>query len=301
MDTQTLNRRFAIEPYLTFVDGPGGLVLARIGHPQGEALVSTHGGHLLHYRCGDDGDDLLFTSRCARFETGIAIRGGVPVCWPWFGPDPEGRGRPAHGLARTRQWQVLSGRLLDDGRVGLVLRLQDDDQTRALWPHRFDLQIEFRVGETLEILLTTHNLGDSTFTLTQALHSYFAVGDIGAAGVIGLDGCEYVDKLDDGARRRQDGDIRVEQAVDRVYACAPQDLAIDDALLERRVCITSRGSHSTVVWNPWVEGATAIADLDDGDYRRMLCVETANAGDDRVELAPGESCELAVRYSVEAD
>jgi glucose-6-phosphate 1-epimerase len=298
MDIQTLNNKFAIADQLEFVQGAGGLILAKISNAQAEALVSTYAGQVLNFKPTGMDDDLLFMSEQAYFEDGKAIKGGIPVCWPWFGPDPKGLGRPSHGFVRNRQWSVMGTHALDGGTTQIILGLDADEETHSVWPNAFELRVEITIGTRLRVALKTTNKGGESFDLTQALHTYFLVGDIGRVQVLGLDGRRYFDKVDGGKEKVQTGVLMVESEVDRIYQEISGDLAIDDAQLERRIQISSEGSNTAVVWNPWADIATNMADLGDKDYRRMLCVETANAGDDVVTVAPGETYTLSVGYGL---
>ena len=299
MDIDEMNRRFALFDGLRFVEGAGGFGLAEIRTPRSQALVSIYAGQVLSFVPHGGGEDLLFVSDQAYFQPGKAIKGGIPVCWPWFGPDPEGRGRPGHGFVRNRQWQVLGSEFGAADSVVLRLGLVDSEETREIWPHRFALELEIRVGERLELALSTTNTGETPFELSQGLHSYYRVGDIRRAELHGLDGRTYLDKVGEATRRVQSGPVTIGSEVDRIYLEVPSALTIEDAALGRRIHIDSEGSRSAVVWNPWVEIARSMADLGDREYQQMLCVETTNADADRRTLAPGERHRLAASVRVE--
>jgi glucose-6-phosphate 1-epimerase len=287
-----LNAAHGLPEQLRFVSGPGGLPLLDIRNPQASALVSLHGAQVLSFRPAGASDDVLFLSERAQYQWGKAIRGGVPVCWPWFGPDPEGKGRPSHGLARTRLWVVQATGTTADGDTQVSLVLTDTADTRALWPYAFSLRLSITIGATLHLALTTRNTGTVPFTLTQALHSYFTVGDFARTTVKGLEGCRYVDNATGatGATKHQDGLVNFAGEVDRVYLNPPPSLVVMDGAGQRQIRIDTQGSRSAVVWNPGPEIAGRMADLDDEAYRRFVCVETTNAGEDRVTLKPGGEC-----------
>jgi glucose-6-phosphate 1-epimerase len=291
--------RYEIDGELQFIEIEHGFVYAEINNTRAHATVSTYSGQLLSYRPKDRQEDLLFVSDKAYYEAGKAIKGGIPVCWPWFGPDPENRGRPAHGFVRNRQWQVSGSESLADGSTKIILSIADSEATRALWPHPFRLDIEITVGDTLRVELVTHNTGNDSITISQALHSYFRVGDITSVSVLGLDGINYIDKANDSARKTQAGPLTISSEVDRIYTDTSGDLTIDDASLERKISIASSGCSTAVVWNPWVEIAASMADLDDDDYLQMLCVETANAGPETVTITAGDCYRLSAEYSIE--
>jgi glucose-6-phosphate 1-epimerase len=300
MDLDTLNRRFALDSQLEFVTGKGGLVNAVIRNAQARAVVSLYGGQVLSWQPAGQQHDVLFLSEQAYYQPGKAIKGGVPVCWPWFGADPQGKGRPAHGFARNSLWDVLGTSTLADGAIQLVLGLALNEQTRALWDGDIAAQLEITVGSTLQLVLTTFNRGGQPIELTQALHTYFAVGDITQASVHGLDGRFYLDKAKNGKDQVQSGAVEISAEVDRIYTDVAGELAIHDRAWQRRIRIHSTGSHSAVVWNPWQAIAASMADLGDEDYRRLLCVETTNAGPDRVQLAAGGEYRLTAEYAVES-
>jgi glucose-6-phosphate 1-epimerase len=290
--------RYEIDGELQFIEIEHGFIYAEINNALAHATVSTYSGQVLSYRPKDRQDDLLFVSDKAYYEDGKAIKGGIPVCWPWFGADPENQGRSAHGFVRNRQWQVTGSESLADGSTKIVMSMTDNDATRALWPHPFRLDIEITVGDSLRVELVTHNTGNESITISQALHTYFRVGDIGMVRVLGLDGIQYLDKTNDAARMTQSGPVTISGEVDRIYTDVTGDLIIDDSSLGRRILIASSGCSTAVVWNPWVEVAASMADLDDNDYQRMLCVETANAGPETVEIAAGDAYRLTAEYTI---
>ena len=301
-DTMTinqLNKTHAIRGQLEFIKGKGGLPLAKIDNGGARALVSVYAGQVLSFQPANQAHDLLFLSDAAYYQSGKAIKGGIPVCWPWFGPDPEGRGRSAHGFVRNRPWTVRATETLADGDTRITLGLVDSAETRAIWPAAFDLSLEVTVGNGLRVELLTRNTGDQPFTLTQALHSYFNVGAIRQVRVLGLEDTDYLDKAGDGSCHTQSGAVRFDQEVDRIYLDVPPRLIIEDAALGRRISITSTGSHTAVVWNPWADISANMGDLRDDDFQRFVCVETANAATDSIEVKPGVEYRLGADYRVE--
>ncbi len=287
-----LEQAFSDVEGLTFSADSAGRPLLNIRHERAEAIVSLYGGHVLSYRRAGEAER-LFLSDTAVFEDGKAIRGGIPVCWPWFGADPEGAGRAAHGFARTSAWQLESVEQTPEAAI-VLLSLPMSEASLALWPHAFSLQLEIRVGDSLALALITRNTGDAPFTLTQALHTYFAVEDIAAVSVTGLEGVRYLDKAwgDDSV---QQGAIAFTGEVDRIYLDPPAVQQIRGTG-QGEVRIESGGNGSMVVWNPWIEKAAAFADMPDEAYRHFVCVETTNAAPDTVELAPGAQHVLRVAY-----
>ena len=170
-----------------------------------------------------------------------------------------------------------------------------------MWPQAFELTIAITIGTTLTVELTTRNLGDKAFPLTQAFHTYFKVGDISRVQVLGLENTQYLDKADGGVEKTQVGGVVTIGEVDRIYLDVTNELVIEDSSLNRRIRIKSSGSKSAVVWNPWVTISANMADLDDSDYQRLICVETTNAATDIVEVPAQGEFRLTAIYSVERD
>jgi glucose-6-phosphate 1-epimerase len=224
------------------------------------------------------------------------------VCWPWFGPDPEGRGRPDHGFVRNRFWDVLSTELGDGGETRLRLGCRDEAGTRGLWPHSFTLEIEITVGNTLEVALTTRNTGNKAFTVTQALHTYFSFADVRQVELDGLAAGSYIEKVAGSPlfdqRFSQQGALSFEGPVNRIYLDTSERLTIRDEALNRKLFLDREGSGSVVVWNPGIEQSRQMGDFGDEEYLGMLCVETANAADDAVQIEAGASHRLLSRIGL---
>ncbi len=285
-ELSVLNRDFGIANQLNFKEGPGGLVVAEIKNPHSEAMVALHGGHILAFRPHDH-VPVLWLSRLARFEKGQAIRGGIPVCWPWFADHSTDKTKPAHGFVRTAVWAVSESETLADESTRLKLFIADSAQTMKLWPHPFRLAIDVSVSAVLRIKLTATNTGKAPFVCSGALHSYFSISSPSQITIKGLAGCDYLDKVDRFRRKRQEGDIAIAKETDRIYLDTTDDCIIEDRGLQRQIGIAKNGSRTTVVWNPWIDKAGAMKDFGDDEYRHMVCVETANAANDTISLAPG--------------
>jgi glucose-6-phosphate 1-epimerase len=309
MDIAQANDEFGIAGVLNICAGNGGFPVICIDNDHARAEISAYAGQVLSYRPENEPADLLFVSQQAHFQPGKAIKGGIPVCWPWFGPDPEARGRPDHGFVRTRAWKLLSTEAMVDGATRVRLGCRDDEVTKALWPHPFVLEIEVTVGDSLKVALVTRNLGEAPVTITQALHTYFKVGDVRRVQVLGLAGHAYLDKLamsdpkapppaDPDAMAAQSGPINFDGPVDRIYLDTTDRLSIDDPALGRQIQIDREGSRSAVVWNPWAEQARAMKDFADEEYLDMVCVETTNAATDAVTIPAGGSHRIASSYRV---
>ncbi|ABW30065.1 D-hexose-6-phosphate mutarotase [Acaryochloris marina] len=298
MNIEQLNADYGIADQLQFSLGQGDFPIIKINNAHAQAMISVYGGQVLSYRPTSAPEDLMFISEQAYYQTGKAIKGGTPICWPWFGPDPESLGRASHGFVRNRLWTVQSTSTTPSQEIKVKLGLVDTPETRDIWPHSFDLSIEFTIGSTLKIELITHNTGEQPFSITQALHTYFQVGDIAPLRVKGLEGAAYIDKVDGGVQKQQSGEIAIAEEVDRIYLGVSPALAVEDPTLNRRIEITASGSQTAVVWNPWVDNSTKMADLKDDDYQKFVCVETANAANEVIEIQSGTAYSLTADYRI---
>ena len=289
---------FSIPGQLAFRVGPGGLPYADLANTGGTASICLQGAHLTASQPRAQRAPVVWLSEAARFAPGKSIRGGVPVCWPWFGAHAGDPAYPTHGFARTVPWEVVDSGSAD-GATTITLRLEFSDATRAQWPHDTPLELHISMADVLDLELTTLNAGEAPVMLGEALHSYIHIGDIAEVELRGLDGCAYLDKTEAFARGQQSGPLRFAAEIDRVYVNTLAECVIDDARLGRRIHIAKQGSASTVVWTPWGQKAAAMGDYTADGWRSMLCVESANAADNVLTLQPGEAHVLAVRYSAE--
>lgn len=299
-DLETLNNRFAIANQLEFKMAGDGLVVAEIANADATATICLQGGHVMTWQPARESTPVVWLSKLAKLAPGKSIRGGVPVCWPWFGAHASEAGYPGHGYARTVPWEVSGTATTAQGATQLTLCLCESEQTRAMWPHAGRAEIQITVGKTLKVALTTHNLGDADFVIGEALHTYFHIGDIAETRVLGLEGCEYMDKAGGNVRHRQEGAVNFTGETDRVYVSTEAECVIEDARLKRRIRVAKSGSRSTVVWTPWSEKADKMGDFGADGWRTMVCVESANALENTVTVAAHGSHTLAVEYSTEA-
>lgn len=261
-----------------------GFEYIEIENKSATAKVALQGGHLFHYQ-QQGKKPLLWLSPKSHFESGKAIRGGIPLCWPWFGKHSTDPALPQHGFARISTFELLESNEPDENTTKLVLQLQSSPETLRLWPYQFQLLLRITIGPTLTVALTTRNCDTKSFTITSALHSYFAVSYIGYVSVQGLENIKYWDSLTNDTKI-QKGSIRISEEVDRVYQKTTGSQQLHDS--DRTIQIASEGSSSTVVWNPWKDKSMRMADMQDDAYRTMLCIETANALEDARKLASGE-------------
>ena len=296
MDLATLTARFGQPGRLDFRE-VNGLAVLDVSSRHGTASVALQGAHVMHWTPRGQAP-VIWLSQDARLAPGKSIRGGVPVCWPWFGAHEREAAFPAHGFARTVPWELADAAHGDEG-ARLCLRLPAASIPAAQWPAACELSLEVSIGTAFEAVLTTRNTGSEAFPLGEALHTYFHVGDVTQVQVLGLEGAGYLDKADNWAAKLQAGPVTIAAEVDRLYEGTAAECLILDPVLGRRIRVSKVGSRSSIVWNPWSEKAAKMGDLGPDGWRRMLCVESANAGRDVIRLAPGASHSLAVRYSAE--
>ena len=295
---EDVNAQFAIANQLAFTTDPSGLIIANINNALANASIALQGGHLMTWT-PKGAEPVVWLSPAARLAPGKSIRGGVPICWPWFGAHATEAGFPAHGFARTTLWQVVSSSTLTNGATQLVLELDPANMPTHQWPHATTVQCIITVGNTLQMELVTGNNSADVISISEALHTYFAVSDVRNISIDGLDKCYYQDKVENFKEKQQTGAVTFAAEVDRVYVDTQADCIIRDPGLSRQIRISKTGSDSTVVWNPWIEKAVQMADLGDHGHLNMVCVESANAGQNSVALQAGAEHRLKVCYSVE--
>ena len=291
------DRRFEIPGVAEIVKGSSGLPKVRITTPEVVGEIYLHGAHVTSWKPAGR-DEVLFLSSQSRFEDGRAIRGGVPVCFPWFGGKADDPQAPAHGFVRTKAWQLESITQAPGG-VTVSMLTESDEGTKKWWPAEFRLTHRVTFGSQLTLELAATNTGTMPLRFEEALHAYYRVGDVEKARVRGLDGVHYSDKTDSNREKAQDGDIAIVSETDRVYQNNSGPIEITDPVLHRRIVVKKENSRTTVVWNPWVQKALSFSDFAKDEWKEMICVETANAADNAVHLAPGASRKLTASIRVE--
>lgn len=298
MNLQSLNQQFAIDGHLMIRTGTGDFPIIEIQNQFASAAISLYGAQVLSFRPAGHTEDLLFLSEQSLYQTGKAIRGGIPVCWPWFGPDPKGLQRPNHGFVRNRFWRLQASEMLADGQVRVRLAFDETLKQENTWRQPFELRLEVTIGRELSLKLTTCNRSDKAFSITQAFHSYFRVGRIQRVSIEGLDGCDYFDKLDQGTQKQHVGKLGVTQEIDNVYIDVNQDLTLNDPVLKRRIRIHAPNTSTAVVWNPWTKAGKKMSDLANTDYRHFVCVEAGNIAFDLIAIPPGGEFSMAASYRI---
>lgn len=266
--------------------------------------ICQQGGQILSYFADVDQPPVIWLSEEAQYTLGQAVRGGVPICWPWFGDrehNPHAvqamtqAGVPFHGFARTSNWQLTHSAASEQA-LDITLEL-DVSAGHQDWPHPAKLVLQVSLSDRLSVRLDNYNLGTQPLAISQALHSYFAVSDIASVSVQGFEQCPYHDCLQQWQAHHQSGAIHFKAETDRVYLNVPKHLSIVDSNWQRRIHLHTQGSHSAIVWNPWIDKARGLSGFADTAWQQMLCIETANVLDDHLLLNGGEHHQLALEIS----
>lgn len=294
---EQLQQAFGIDGIVRFDRGNGGLTRATVTLDHASAEVYLLGAHVTRYAAA--GREVLFVSARSNYEIGKPIRGGVPICFPWFGPRAGHPESPMHGFARLREFAVESVTRKGDD-VELTLKLEADDQTRAMWPADFVLRHRITIGSKLTMALEVQNTGGETIEFEEALHTYFSCDDINRVVVSGLGGVRYIDKVDGLKEKTQEpAEIRFTGETDRVYLATRDRVTIENVSGSSSVIVEKENSNATVVWNPWIAKAAALPDFGDEEWKTMLCVETCNVGRHAVQLPAGGMHRMKAIISVQ--
>ncbi|MCW4445824.1 D-hexose-6-phosphate mutarotase [Vibrio splendidus] len=287
MDLSTLPTLTVLSDNVTIVEHEG-VKLVRVIHDKASAAISLFGGHVVSFQPQGQ-QDLIWMSQQAKFDGKTALRGGIPVCWPWFGRIAA----PAHGFARSSEWQLVEHRESDAG-VIVSLGLKPNEETLAVWPHQFDARLNVEIGDQLKVTLDVKNTDSQPWTFSGALHTYLNVGDIHNTTTTGM-GAEYIDSLQGGKICKGGSELVLTDTIDRVYTQPEAQIFVADKNLDRTLTVENHGHNSAVLWNPWAEGATAMGDMQDDGYLTMMCVEStlhAPSLEAGKTLQPGESHQL---------
>ncbi|HEY3988764.1 MAG TPA: D-hexose-6-phosphate mutarotase [Acidobacteriaceae bacterium] len=299
MDVDELNARFALGDALRFENGPGGLTRANISIEAATAEIYLQGAHVARWQPTSAAHPVLFLSAKSHFAAGKAIRGGVPLVFPWFAERKGGLPGGMHGFARTLPWEVVAAERRPEG-VALSFKLLPNQTTRDLGFDHFVLVYEVVVGETLRLTLEVENVGDSPLKFEEALHAYYSVSDVRQIEVSGVGDTDYLDRAHQSVRKHQAAEaIRFTGETDQLHLNTQAAVTTFDPGWRRRIVIEKRGSNSTVVWNPWQEKASALADLGADAWQHMVCMEPANAAENAVTLAPGTAHTMGMTVRVD--
>jgi glucose-6-phosphate 1-epimerase len=298
MTQQELNEQFGIDGAAVFEEGQGGLTRLALHTAGGTARVYLHGAHVAEFTPAGH-EPVLWMSEHSEFAPGKPIRGGIPVCFPWFGAHPSDPSLPNHGIVRLREWRVDRVWTLDSGAIAARFAFESDGETNEVWPHDFVLQLTVSVSDRLGVRLEVYNSGAEAFTITEALHTYLQISAVKEVWIDGLDNTEYVDTVPESRPlHTQHGTVEFAQETDRVYLDTAAPCRLRDRGLDRSTQIDKHGSQSTVVWNPWVDKASRMPDFGDDEWQSMVCIETANALRNSVTVKPGSTHTMEAEISV---
>jgi glucose-6-phosphate 1-epimerase len=280
--------------------GLGGLRRLVIGTAEADAEIYLHGAHVTQFQPHRQ-KPVLFISGKSWFEAGKPIRGGVPICFPWFGPRQDGKHGPAHGFARLLEWDLVGAQETRGGSVELNFRFASNTGTRKEWDSDFEVNYRITVGTALGMELRVRNTSSQPMRFEEALHTYLAVSDVRQVSVEGLAGTSYSDRVGTPHTETEGAElIRITAETDRIYMNTRATCVVHDPGLQRRLVVEKTGSNATVVWNPWIAKAKAMPDFGDDEWPLMLCIETCNVREQAVILAPGQSHVMGATIRVES-
>ncbi|MCK6262048.1 D-hexose-6-phosphate mutarotase [Vibrio sp. ZSDE26] len=292
MDLLSLPALTVLSDNVTIVEKDG-VKIVRVIHEKATAGIALHGGHVVSFKPQGQ-EELIWMSDKAAFDGKAALRGGIPICWPWFGRIAA----PAHGFARSSEWELVEHRENDNG-VIISLGLAPNENTLSIWPHQFEARLNVEITDTLKVTLDVTNTDDHAWTFSGALHTYLNLGDVRESSTVGM-GSEYIDSLQANKVCEGGSELVLTDTIDRVYTKPEALIQVNDLKLQRSITVENQGHNSAVLWNPWAEGATAMGDMSDDGYLGFLCVEsTINAEtiEDGKTLQPSESHQLVTTIS----
>jgi glucose-6-phosphate 1-epimerase len=295
-EVSELDHRFGIPGVVKVTEGRGGLKRVQITGPLAQGEIYLHGAHVTSWKPATH-DESLFVSTKSRWEEGQAIRGGIPICFPWFRAKADDSTAPAHGFVRTRMWQ-LESIIENEKGVAVSMFTASDEQSRRWWPAEFHLVHRAVFGAELSLELVCTNTGTTPLRFEEALHTYNRVGDVPQTCVQGLDAVHLLDNTDSNKEKTQHGELTIASQLDNAYVNTQNAVDLIDPKMRRRIRLQKRNSLSTVVWNPWREKGSEMRDLGDGEWNQFLCVEACNILGAAVNLAPGQEHTMTAIISI---
>jgi len=291
-----LDSGFGISGVAGVCEGNGGMPRVRITGAFGEGEMYLHGAHVTSWKPAGN-DEVLFVSTKSRWQEGQAIRGGIPICFPWFRAKGNDAQAPAHGFARTKTWQVESI-VQNEGTVSVIMLTESDEQTRRWWPGEFRLIHRVTFGSELKLELVCRNTGTTPLRFEEALHTYNRVADVEQVHLQGLDTVGFLDNTDANQEKMQIGDVAIASQTDSAYMNTDSAVDLLDPRMRRQIRLQKDNSLTTVVWNPWRDGAAGLKDLGDGEWKQFLCVEASNILGAAVNLDPVQEYKMTAVLSV---
>ncbi len=286
LNSVALNTKFGLDNRLRFSESSTGLVTVELRFEQATLELYLHGAHVTSYRPHIN-HEVLWMSDTAVYQTGKAMRGGIPLCWPWFGAHAHNPERAQHGYARTSHFSVLSTSA-DAQATSITLTLDPAAAPYAEWQNSACLEVEIRLSDSLWMEMRTTNKSNSTLTVSNALHSYYRISSRDRISIPDVTGLTYLDKPQHYKQLQQTSAIEINGEVDRVYLEPPSKIELLDSGRQLSTSISSWGNHNLVIWNPGEKNAKAMSDFDDQGFEQMLCIEPANALDQSINIKPAE-------------
>jgi glucose-6-phosphate 1-epimerase len=291
MTISTLNEQFGKSKQIEFSTTKGDLPIVTLTNQYATAAVSLYGAQVLSYIPKGE-PDVLWMSNKSLFQEGKAIRGGIPICFPWFGPNPSDSKKPQHGFARLSSWAVKTATITAEGTISITLQLKDSAATKALWAFSFTAEIIVTIDTKLTLTLRCTNDDDKPFDYSDALHSYFNVSDIDNITIEGLKNATYFPAGIDTGIEQHEELLAITKEENRRYLNHTQTCIVADKGYKRKIIVGKSGSKTTVVWNPGADTTKTMSDMSPDGYKTFICVEAANAFNDLIKLSPGEQFNL---------
>lgn len=292
IDIEELEDKFSIEGEVGFAELEEDLIFITVANKFAEADISLYGAHVTNFKPYRT-MEILWMSPESNFQEGSPIRGGIPVCFPWFGlhkTDPE---KPQHGFARLMYWDVVETKSQPTGETFIRLQLCSSEKTKAFWPYDFTAELIIIVGKSLSTTLKVTNTSSEPIEYTAALHSYFSLSAIDNITIEGLQNTKYYDQLVQEDFTQDEPLLKIQKAETRHYLNTESTCILHDSVFGRSIFAEKAGSKVTTVWNPWEETCRSIDDMPDDAYHAFVCVESVNAIDDVIKLNAGESHETS--------
>jgi len=298
VDTEELNEKYGVEGEIGFAELDGDLPFIMISNKYAEVDISIYGAQICSFR-PQGTIDVLWMSPLSVFEAGKSIRGGIPVCFPWFGPHVSDGSLPQHGFARNSMWEVAEVKSVQSGESYVRLKLESSEETKKFWPHDFVAEMIIVVGSKLSVTLKVSNPSGEPFSYTAALHSYFNLSGIENIAIEGLKDTHYENQLDGNRYFDKENHLKISEATTRHYFDTDSVCVIHDPFFTRNIRIEKKGSKCSTVWNPWAEACEQMNDMPNEGYETFVCLETVNKINDSIVVLPGESHETTAIIGVE--
>lgn len=299
--SQLAKNKVGISAGVTQYEDEHSLQFLSVENSLATATIALQGAHVMHWQPKTATEPVLWLSSNARYTEGRSIRGGIPICWPWFGAHPTDSSYCPHGFARVIPWKVLQTSILANGATRLLLEMTHTDVTKKQLSYDYRFVLAITIGQTLRLEMMTTNLASHPFMIGEAFHTYFNISDVDHIEITGLENLMFSDKVAGYERNVQHGPIKFNGEFDRVYLNSRRDCVIHDAGYERKIRVTKSCSHTTIIWTPWGEKASQMGDMGaDNEWRKMICLESANAMENSVTIYPNETHTMVTEYSLEA-